>query len=217
MTIATICGAAPSLPCYYYHIPSMTGVSLVMYDFVTAIEPLAPNFAGIKYTGLYTYPGFMDAGRVLNYKGGKYEVLSGREDMMLEALSLGIVGHVGSQFNFAGDLYNDIRNSFADEGLTKATAKSIRAKQMEAVTLIQAWQGASPAGANGNKYFMNLAGVPVGPGRLPSKPIGDDAKAGLKKALTTFCTTENPTGATGALKICAATAAAAAAAAAAAL
>ena len=47
-TIAAICAAAPSLPCYYYHIPSKTGVAFPMYDFVVAIEPLAANFAGIK-------------------------------------------------------------------------------------------------------------------------------------------------------------------------
>ena len=39
----------------------------------------------------------MDAMRVMAYRGGKFEVLSGREEMMLEALSVGIRGHVGSQ------------------------------------------------------------------------------------------------------------------------
>ena len=64
----------------------MTGVatSFTMLEFVRAIEPLAPNFAGVKYTGMYTYPGMMDAMKVLNYKSGKYEVLSGREEMMCD-------------------------------------------------------------------------------------------------------------------------------------
>ena len=93
-TISSICAAAAPLPCYYYHIPSMTGVNIPMIDFVKAIEPLAPTFAGIKYTGMYDHPGMMGAQRVLEYKGGKYEVLSGREEMMLEALSIGIRGHV---------------------------------------------------------------------------------------------------------------------------
>ena len=88
-TLADICWAAPKLPCYYYHIPSMTGVAQPMFDLVLAVEGLAPNFAGVKYTGLYTSPGYMDAMRVMAYKGGKYEVLSGREEMMLEGLSIG--------------------------------------------------------------------------------------------------------------------------------
>ena len=85
-TLAYTCAAAPSLPCYYYHIPSMTGVDVKVIDLVRAIEPLSPSFAGVKYTGMYTSPGMMDAQRVLEYKGGKYEVLSGREEQMLQAL-----------------------------------------------------------------------------------------------------------------------------------
>ena len=37
-------------------------------DVWQAIEPISSNFAGVKYTGMYTYPGLMDALRVLNYK-----------------------------------------------------------------------------------------------------------------------------------------------------
>lgn len=101
LTMASICAAAPRLPCYYYHIPSMTGVAFPIIDLVKALEPLAPNFVGVKYTGLFTSPGFADAQEVMNYKGGKFEVFSGREQMMLEAAAIGIKGHVGSQFNFA--------------------------------------------------------------------------------------------------------------------
>ena len=103
-TIAAICTGAPTLPCYYYHIPSMTGTAFPMIDVVPALEARTPNFAGIKYTGFYTYPGLLDAQRVIEYKGGKYEVLSGREEQMIEAMAVGMVGHVGSQFNIAGDL-----------------------------------------------------------------------------------------------------------------
>ena len=60
------------------HIPSMTGYSKPMIDFVRAIEPLAANFAGVKYTGLYTTPGFMDVQRILDYKAGKFEVCTAR-------------------------------------------------------------------------------------------------------------------------------------------
>mmetsp|Transcript_28154 Transcript_28154/g.51744 ORF Transcript_28154/g.51744 Transcript_28154/m.51744 type:complete len:355 (-) Transcript_28154:46-1110(-) len=187
MTIASICSAAPKLPCYYYHIPSMTGVSQPMLDFVKAIEPLAANFAGIKYTGLYTNPGFMDAQEVLNYKEGKFELLCGREEMMLEALSIGIKGHVGSQFNFAGDLFNSIREQFEKEGLTPENAKELRAKQMDGVNLVNSWLKAQPEGTNGGKFFMNLAGVPVGEARLPSLPLDDEGAKILKKAHDDFC------------------------------
>ena len=132
VTIAT--SPCAGRPCYYYHIPSMTGVNIPMLEFVQAIEPLSPSFAGIKYTGMYDYPGLMGAQRVLEYKGGKYEVLSGREEMMLEALSIGIRGHVGSQFNIAGDLFNKLIAKFDSDGLTPKSMPSIRALQVRRAT-----------------------------------------------------------------------------------
>lgn len=187
VTIASICAAAPKLPCYYYHIPSMTGVDPgSMYDLMIAIEPLAPNFAGIKYTGLYTSPGYMDVMRILAYKGGKYEVLSGREEMMLEGLAAGLKGHVGSQFNFAGDLYNQIRETFAAKGLTPDSQAEIRGLQLKGIELVHAWLDAAPTGVNGAKAFQNMAGVPVGDARLPSLPVGDGAAA-LTTAFKAFC------------------------------
>merc|ERR1712167_306487 len=86
----------------------------------------------------------------------------------------------------AGDLYNDLRESFAADGLTKASMDSLRAKQLTSLSLISAWQVA-PAGVDGNKYFGNLAGQPVGMSRLPSLPIDADAAAALKTAHASFC------------------------------
>lgn len=106
-TMAPVAAAAGKLPMYYYHIPSMTGVAFPdgLFPFVQAMEARnVTNFAGIKYTGLYTHPGFTDATRIAAYKGGKYEVLCGRDEMMVEALAVGFTGFVGSQYNFAGDL-----------------------------------------------------------------------------------------------------------------
>mmetsp|Transcript_36087 Transcript_36087/g.75945 ORF Transcript_36087/g.75945 Transcript_36087/m.75945 type:complete len:377 (-) Transcript_36087:356-1486(-) len=186
-TIAHVCAAAPALPCYYYHIPSMTGVSLPMLDFVRHIEPLADNFAGVKYTGMYTYPGMMDAQRVLNYAGGKYEVLSGREEMMLEALSIGITGHVGSQFNFAGDLFGEIIRLFSSEGLTPISQPVLRNLQLVALDLIDAWQPVGLPGQNAAMFFMVLAGVHVGDARLPSVPLDERVKGALRLSFNNFC------------------------------
>ena len=203
-TITSVCAAAPALPCYYYHIPSMTGVVIDMLDFVRAIEPMSDTFAGIKYTGMYTYPGMMQAHRVLAYKGGKYEVLSGREEMMLEALSIGITGHVGSQFNFAGDLFNALIAKFDSEGLTKSSEAELRGLQLRALDLIAAWGApATPPARNGGKYFMNLAGVPVGDARLPSLPLDDDGKAALKAAFDAFCQAGGPQPIPLSLRMCA--------------
>ena len=47
-------------------------------------------------------------------------VLSGRDEMMIQALIAGI-GFVGSQYNFAGDMYNAIIDAFK-----RATSKGAR-------------------------------------------------------------------------------------------
>ena len=189
-TIAAICAHAPALPCYYYHIPSMTGVNIKMLDFVKAIEPLAPNFAGIKYTGMYDAPGMMGAQRVKEYAGGKFEVLSGREEQMVQALAIGIKGFVGSQFNIAGDLYNSIRTKYAAEGLTHATQAEIVGLQSRGLDLIQKWQDAASPATNGFKYFATLAGQPVGDARLPKLPIVDGMAKELRDAFDAFCASE---------------------------
>eukprot|EP01083_Nonionella_stella_P225754 802303_1 len=76
-----IANAAPNLPFYYYHLPSMTGVEFSMYDFITYAGTMIPNLMGIKYTGLYyAESGFADVLRLLNYKdknGRTYEILTG--------------------------------------------------------------------------------------------------------------------------------------------
>jgi len=44
-----VVNAAPNLPFFYYHIPSLTHTNIQMYDFVTAALPRMPTFKGIKY------------------------------------------------------------------------------------------------------------------------------------------------------------------------
>jgi len=183
-TLAEVAAAAPSLPFYYYHIPSMTGVEFPILDLVKAIERIGvPNFAGCKYTGLYTFPGFMDARRVMAYANGKYEVLSGREDMMLEGVAAGCKGFVGSQFNHAGDLYNKVRNT-----CMTASPEESRKVQMIGDDLLAAWGGAVATGVNGNKNILNVVGGPnVGDGRRPNVPASADDLQKLKAGIQGWC------------------------------
>ena len=186
-----VASAAPTLPFLYYHIPSMTGVAFSdgMMGFVEEMDKAnVNNFIGVKYTGLYTYPGFMDAMRILNYKKGKYQVLCGRDEMMLESLAAGITGFVGSQYNFIGDYYNMIRQAWTANNVTQA-----RALQNTAINMISAWSQV-PSGVNGCKNVFNCAkgsAVPdVGGARLPSVPINDDTKAVLLTNVQHWCASE---------------------------
>lgn len=177
--------AAPSLPLYYYHIPSMTGVTFMMLDLIKAVEKVGvPSFVGVKYTGLYENKAFPDFEKCTRYAGGKYEILCGREEMTLEALSIGAKGFIGSQFNFAGDLYN---------GIAQVWQKNItRARQIQelGLSLIDAW-GAVPTGVNGNRMVVNwMAGTTsqsIGPARLPSLQPDTATVAAFGKRLQAWC------------------------------
>ena len=105
---------------------------------------------------------------------------------MLEALAIGITGFVGSQFNVAADLYNEILQRFRAEGVSRANVDALRALQNRGHDLIDAWQTAAP-GYNGFKFFATLAGLDVGEARLPNLPIDSAQSAVLKQAFDGFC------------------------------
>jgi N-acetylneuraminate lyase len=187
-TMGAIASAAPNLPFYYYHIPSQTHVAFSdgMYGLALAMEEVGvPTFVGVKYTGLYTYPGFMDATRLSAYKNGKYEVFSGRDEMMVEALAVGTTGFVGSQYNMVGDLYNAIRAAFKNGDLATA-----RALQLIANDFIERWGAAVSAGVNGFKNVFNVVpqGINVGDARLPNMPMSTADRTALTASVQAWCT-----------------------------
>jgi N-acetylneuraminate lyase len=198
-SMALVARAAPSLPFYYYHIPSMTGSNFSMSSFVDEMEALpepCPNFVGIKYTGLYGPPpgGFPDAQRVMRRTrsarlgGGAYEVLGGRDEMMVEALAVGVRGFVGSQYNFAAELYNGIRHRFAARGAAARDDAGVSALdlQLAALDLLAVWQ-AAPPGVDGAKALKVLSGVDVGDARPPSLPVSSEFVRTLHASTLAWC------------------------------
>lgn len=179
-----VASAAPSLPLYYYHIPSMTGVQFMMLDLLKAVEKAGvPNFAGVKYTGLYENRAFMDLEQCRRYNGGRYEVFCGREEMTLQALSVGVRGFIGSQFNFAADLYGAIGKAWSDGNVTHA-----RELQAVAQDLIDVWMQV-PAAVNGNRLVMASTPVAVGPARLPSLHADAPTVKAMSQRIGVWCQT----------------------------
>lgn len=126
--MAEIADAAPSLPFYYYHIPSLTGSRLSMPDFLLSAGPKIPNLAGIKYTSTELFE-FMDC---LNVAEGKYEVVWGVDEMLLGALAMGASAAIGSTYNVAAPLYNNLIQAFERQDLDEA-----RRLQMQSIEFIQ--------------------------------------------------------------------------------
>lgn len=153
-----------------------------MYDLVLEMEKTgAPNFVGIKYTGLYQSPSFMDVAKIIGYKNNKYEVLCGRDEMMIEALAAGITGFVGSQYNYAGDLYNSIRYAWQ-----KGDIKRARELQLAAIHLLDVALDTLPKTADGPKSVMSFV-LPIGQARLPNLPVSSEEMATLKAGAQRWC------------------------------
>lgn len=168
-----VAAAVPDMPFYYYHIPVLTGVGFPMFDLLQAMDGKAPNFAGIKYT----HEDFMDFQTCLNYKNGKYDMLWGRDENMLSALAVGAKGAVGSTFNYAAPLYNDLIAAFENNDL--AGAGALQQKSIDMIRLLGKYGGISVG-----KSYMKLVGVDCGKFRLPVKNMSDEQFEMFQKDVT---------------------------------
>ena len=150
--------SVPGMPVYFYHIPSLTGVYLPMADFLEKISVMLPNFAGIKYT----HEDFMDFAKCLQFKDGAYDMLWGRDECLLPALSLGCTGAVGSTYNYAAPLYLSLIEAFGRGDL--ATARKLQQRSVQIVDILGRYGGIAAG-----KSFMRFIGMDLGSYRTPVK------------------------------------------------
>lgn len=154
--------AVPEMPFYYYHIPVLTGVGTPMIDLLQAIHGRMPSFAGIKYT----HEDFMDYLSCIHFERGRYNMLWGRDENMLPALSLGAPGAVGSTYNYAAPLYLDLLSAYASGDL--ATARQLQQQSIDMIRLLGKYGGIATG-----KAFMRLVGMDCGGFRLPVRNMSD--------------------------------------------
>lgn len=165
-----VAAAVPNMPFYYYHIPVLTGVDFTMYQLLKEIDGKLPNFAGIKYT----HEDFMDFLSCINFQNGKYDMLWGRDENMLPALSLGAKGAVGSTFNYAAPLYHDLINCFNAGDLQKA--RVLQQQSVDMIRLLGKYGGIATG-----KAYMKLIGLNCGEFRLPVKNMAAGEFSAFKK------------------------------------
>jgi N-acetylneuraminate lyase len=170
---AAIASAAPKTPFYYYHIPCRTGMSLKAIQFLTAAAKLIPNLAGVKYT----HEDLMDFGQCLDYEGGRFEMLYGRDEMLLPALALGATGVLGSTYNYAGRLYGRLIEAFFAGDL--AAARKHQADSRRMVAILISTNNLMAVG----KAVMGMIGVDCGPLRQPTTDLTPDERQKLRKDL----------------------------------
>jgi len=161
--MAEIASAAPEIPFYYYHMPTLTGVGMDMVEFLELGEKKIPNLAGIKYTASTLH----EFQACLNYKNGKYEVLSGYDEMLLSALSVGAIGAIGSTYTFAAPVYLEIIRRFRARDLDAAAAL-----QLKVVDFIRCIIKHPSIAAQ--RAIMKMLGYDLGEARLPLVPLSSE-------------------------------------------
>lgn len=169
---APVAAAAPSLPFYYYHIPVMTGVYLPMLDFLRVASKRIPNLAGIKFTD----ENLMSYTQCLNFEDGRYNILFGRDEILLAALALGATGAVGSTYNYMAPIYHKVMEAFKAGDLETARQWQTTSIQIIAVMVRH---GGLPAG----KAMMKIQGLDCGPVRSPLKNLNAEQFAALQHEL----------------------------------
>jgi len=159
-----VAAEAPDLPFYYYHIPSMTGVNLSCAAFLSAARDRIPNLAGIKFT----HENLMDYLGCLRFDSGRYDILFGRDECLVAALSLGGKGAIGSTYNYIAPIFQEILVAFQSGDLSLAADRQAQANRIIEV-MIQ--HGGQVAG----KAMMALTGIDCGPARAPLRTLSPTA------------------------------------------
>lgn len=167
-----VASACPQTPFFYYDIPSFTHVRLSMAEFLPIAIRDIPNFAGLKYT----HDDLITLQTCLGQFGEKIDILSGVDELLLAALTLGVRGAVGSSYNFAAPIYHRVRKALEAGDLPTA-----RREQLCAINLVKTL--AKRGYTASCKALMTRRGIDVGPPRLPQMPLEPDQLKSLYEEL----------------------------------
>ena len=170
--VAEVASAAPDMPFYYYHIPTLTGSQLDVVEFLKRAADRVPNLTGLKYTDtkLFEFQECLELGN------GRFDVVWGCDEMLVGALATGTCGAIGSTYNIAARLYRRIIDAFADGGLAEA-----RRLQSLSVNMIRKLNRFPfhPA----MKAVLAMQGFNVGGCRLPQGRLSDEDVRTLREEL----------------------------------
>jgi len=167
---AQIAGAS-SLPFYVYNIPGATGINVgvdMMRDLLVAV----PTLRGMKYTAYNLF----EMGRVIELDGGRLNVLSGPDEMMIAAQAMGADGAIGSTYNVLPRLFVQAYEAFNAGDL--ATARELQSKGNWAINTFLQFPSLSAL-----KEMMRLIGFDCGSARPPNLALTDEQKGRLREML----------------------------------
>lgn len=155
-----IASAAPNTPFYYYHIPSFNGLDFPMIDFIKLATHMIPTFKGLKYT----HDDMIDFCQCIEFNGHSCNILFGRDEYLLHALSIGAKGAVGSTYNFAAPLFTGMIESFNSGDID--TAQNNQMKAFKLISLLKKYRIFVSL-----KAIMKTIDIDCGPCRPPLRSL----------------------------------------------
>ena len=171
---SAVASAAPTLPFFYYHMPSMNGVDIRVSEFVQEAGSQIPSFAGVKYS----HDDLDDLAECVKISKDRWAVFMGRDELLLDGLRRGVSGAVGSTYNYAAPLYHRLMQAFASGD--EATAAALQAKAIAMIDLCSRSKvGHLPA----SKTLMKSFGVDCGAVRPPLVQPANGETAALRSSL----------------------------------
>lgn len=166
---AAVAGAAPALPFFYYHFPTLTGINTPIVPFMEAAKRRIPTLAGFKFTDADLF----DFSRLVQL--GDLTALFGRDEMLLAAMACGATAALGGTYNFTGPTFHKLW--LAHERGDHAEARRQQEIAQKIIAVVQ------PYGIAGIKAVMPLIGLDLGPPRLPLSPFKASELANLERSL----------------------------------
>ena len=167
------CGA-PDLPFYFYHIPVLNGVYLPMLPFLKASEDRIPNLAGIKYT----YENLYEYNQCMLYKDGKFDMLHGQDESILNGLIMGgAQGGISGTGSYIGNVLVGIIDEYNKGNIEKA--RELQNYAQDVINVIAKYRGNIVCG----KRIMKFLGLDLGINRTPFQNITDEEEAIIRKEL----------------------------------
>lgn len=158
-----VSAAASGIPFYYYHIPCVTGVNPCTVSFLDKGAEAIPDLAGIKFTDT----DFMAMTKCVNHQDGRFNILNGFDEMLLDGLASGAQGGVGSTYNYAFAIYRNIMDAWKEGNVQKA--RQWQQRSIDLVDVIIRHGG----GVRGGKAVMKALGFDCGNCRRPFEPFTD--------------------------------------------
>ncbi|CAL9696403.1 unnamed protein product [Knipowitschia caucasica] len=169
---------APTVPFYYYHVPSVTGVKVPVRDLLHDIEKLIPSFKGVKFSG----SDLMDFGQCVSHSRPHWSLVYGVDEQLISGLAMGATGAVGSTYNYIGSYMKEMMAAY--ESCDQLQARAIQFKLQELICF--SMKIGFDLGVN-KQLMSDVSGLDLGPPRLPlTRPTPEHAKAILQKYLSLF-------------------------------